>query len=807
MLKNYLVTAWRSLVRRKSYTFINVLGLAVGIAAALLIFLVVSFESSFETFRPGYRQIYHVVTIDKWENGYQYNPGVPQPLTEALRVAFPQAKVAALDKWYGGMITVPHSDGQAATANRKFTENVGLLFIEAQFFDIFKTRWFAGGPDALIQPDKVVLDKTTAAKYFGDWKTAMGRTVILDNLLNLQVAGIIEDARPNTDFQFKVLVSFPTWKQRPMEFYYNPDWQWTSSDHQVFMQLPQGVSADNIDAQLKQMSRVHAVGKIVKTQYLQPLSEMHFDTKIGFPLGDHLTDRNTIRILSSIALLIILMASINFINLSTAQSVGRSKEVGIRKVLGSSRGLLIRQVLLEMALVVAGAVVLAVGLAFLFLPSLRTIAGIPVEVPLLSKDSVIFLVLIVVIVTPLSGIYPAMVLSGFKPVQALKNKISAATVGGVSLRRGLVVVQFAISQLLVIATIVTLKQLHHIHSADLGFNKDAILVIQGRADSASQHKMKPFKDELLTNADVQSVSFVSDVPCSGNNRGSKFHFDHSPQENGWKTFLKMGDTDYFKTFGLQLIAGRGYGQSDTPREVVVNETFLRTEGITDAQMAIGKTIQLGTNPQWLPIVGVVKDFRTNSMREDIKPIVLTAKASFESQLAIKIRTPNLSKTVAELQKRWQAAYPEYDYSATFLDESIAQFYQQEDQLSVIYRWFAGVAIFISCLGLYGLVAFTVTQKTREIGVRKVLGASVRSIVVLFSREFMVLITVSFVLAAPLGWYFMNGWLQSFVSRTVIGIDVFLPAIIGSMVLAWLSVGYKAISAAYADPVKSLRSEG
>ena len=806
MLKNYLTIAWRNLVRRKSYALINILGLAVGIAACLLIFVVVTFETSFETFRPGYRQIYHVVTREKWDNGYAYNPGVPVPLTEALRVSFPQAQVAAINKWYGGMITVPRVDAQAGTALRKFTENTGLLFMEAQFFDIFQANWLAGSPRALAQPNMVVLDKSTATKYFGDWKVAMGRTLVLDNLLNLQVAGIIEDARPNTDFPLKVLVSFSTWKQRPMEFFYNTDWQAVNSDHLVFMRLPVGESVDRINAQLDALSRTHSVGKIIKTQSLQPLADMHFDTRYGYPLGDHMTDRGTIRILSSIALLIILMASINFINLSTAQSVSRSREVGIRKVLGSSRGQLIRQVLGEMALIVIVAVIVAVGIAYLSLPALRQMAGIPDAVPLLTGSSLVFLAVVLVMVTLLSGIYPAMVLSGFKPVLALKNKVTATTVGGISLRRGLVVVQFAVSQLLLIATIVTLKQLHHIHGADLGFNQEAVLVIPGRADSMSIHKMQPFKNQLLQEADVQAVSFISDVPCSDNNRGAKFHFDHSSKESAFLTFMKMGDADYFKTFGLQLIAGRAYEQSDTPREVVVNETFLKKVGVSDPASAIGKTIQLGKNPQWLPIVGVVKDFRTNSLREDLKPIVLEAQAGMESELAIKLRTQHMSKTVTELQKRWEAAYPEYDYTGFFFDESIAQFYKQEDQLSLVYRWFAGIAIFISCLGLYGLVSFTVTQKTREVGVRKVLGASVSSIVYLFSREFMVLIVISFALAVPLGWYLMNSWLQNFVYRTSLGVDVFLPAIIGSMVLAWLSVGYKAVKAAYADPVKSLRSE-
>lgn len=808
MLKSYFKIAWRNIVRHKGYAAINVSGLTVGIAACLLIFVVIQFELSFETFRPNYKNIYHVVSQQKREYGFSYSPGIPVPSTDALRLDFPQAKVAAINLSYGSQITVSDGVGANSSVNdKKFTEDNGVMFMEPQFFDIFKADWLAGDASVLKQPEMVVIDKSHAIKYFGDWKNAMGKSLKMDNEINLKVAGIIEDAKANTDFPLKVLVSFVTWKKHGNAYNYNYDWHSTSSNYQTFMLLPPTESADRINAQLKNFHHKHSgdKGQTKKIEFLQPLADMHFDTRFGNTIGDHITSKATIRTLIFIAVLIIIMASINFINLSTAQSVGRSKEVGIRKVLGSSRRQLIGQVIGETAIIVASAVILSVVIAKTLLPYLKNIASVPDDISLLSMGSVLFLVTVMIVVILLSGIYPALVVSGFKPVLALKNKITAASIGGVPLRRALVVAQFAISQLLIIGTIIAVKQMNFVNEADLGFNKEAILVIPGYTDSVSLKKIESFKDRLLQNPDVKAATFASDVPSSDNNWGTNFVFNNSKKDNGITTYLKYGDADYFKTFGLHFAAGKGYEQGDTARQVVVNEAFLHKLGINNPSEAIGKTVSF-EGSTWLPIVGVVKDFKTNSLREEVKPIIISPKKNVESEVAIKIETKNLNRTVATLQKLWENTYPEYAYNGYFLDDNIAKFYMQENQMALIYKIFAGIAIFISCLGLYGLVSFMVVQRTKEVGVRKVLGASIGSIVYLFSKEFMILIVVSFVIAVPLAWYMMTGWLQNFVYRIHISIDVFLIAVVTSILLAWFTVGYKAVKAALVNPVKSLRSE-
>jgi putative ABC transport system permease protein len=702
MIKNYLKIAWRNIIRHKGYSAINVAGLGVGIAACLLIFVVIQYELSFDTFQPNYKNIYRIVTQTNHQDGIDYNPGVAAPAVDAFRLAFPQAKVAGLESSYGSQLTVPANSGNPGS-DKKFIEDVGVMFIEPQYFDIFSSNWLAGQPSVLKDPDMVVIDKSSAAKYFGDWKNAMGKTLKMDNVLTLKVAGVIDDAPKNSDFPLKVLVSYITWKQHPKQYFYFNNWNMVSSNHQVFMLFPSSMPLSVINQQFKTFSDKQfnnkGVGK--KYQVVQPLSTLHFDTRFGNTLGDHITKTATLRTLSLIAILIIVMASINFVNLSTAQSVGRSKEVGIRKVLGSSRYQLVVQVIGETAIIVVIAVLLALVIAKITLPYLKNVASVPDTIALINTGTVLFLAGITLIVIVLSGLYPALIVSGFKPVLALKNKINAASVGGIPLRRTLVVAQFAISQLLIIGTLVAVNQMDFVNKADLGFNKDAVLIIPGYTDSISLRKMQSFKQRLLQNPAVQSASFTTDAPSSDNNRATNFYFNHSRKDPGFDLFLKIADADYFKTFGLRFVAGKGYDPSDTMRQAVVNQTLLAKLGIRRPEDAIGKTISLGGG-SWASITGVVEDFKTNSLREAVKPTVIYPQKVFESEAAVKIRTKNLSKTVASIQKLWENTYPDYAYNGFFLDENIAHFYNQENQLALVYKVFALIAILFHVWGYTAL---------------------------------------------------------------------------------------------------------
>jgi ABC-type antimicrobial peptide transport system permease subunit len=498
------------------------------------------------------------------------------------------------------------------------------------------------------------------------------------------------------------------------------------------------------------------------------------------------------------------MACINFINLSTAQAVSRSKEVGVRKVLGSNRIQLFWQVLGETGIIVLISMALAFAIAWICMPYINHIASIQEPINLFSWQSFAFAMVITIVVTILSGFYPSFVVSRFNPSLALKNKITSATVGGISLRRGLVVLQFAISQILIIGTIVAVSQMNFVQHADLGFNKEAILVLNSNADSVIVGRQPAFKQQLLQIPGIQSVSFSSDVPSSDNNWASNFAYDHRPDED-FSIFMKLGDEDYIKTYGLQLAAGRWYEKSDTMNEVVINETLLRKLNVKDPTAAIGKEIRTGRSP-WRTIVGVVKDFKSNSLRQDLQPLLLGERSKYYSTTGIKLKTNNLSRIQAAVQEAWNKVNPEYAYTSAFMDENINNFYRQEQQLSLLYKIFAGIAIFISCLGLYGLVSFMAVQRTKEVGIRKVLGASAAHIIYLFSKEFTLLIIIAFAIAVPVAYYLMNGWLNNFVFRVNMGPGVFVLAIAASIILAWLTVGYKSIKAALSNPVKNLRSE-
>ena len=474
-------------------------------------------------------------------------------------------------------------------------------------------------------------------------------------------------------------------------------------------------------------------------------------------------------------------------------------------MLGGTRLQLLWQMMGETAIIVTISIVLAITIALIAVPYLKYFINLKGNLSLFTTSSIIFLVAVALFVTLLSGFYPSLILSGFKPALALKNKINSTSIGGISLRRGLVVLQFTISQVLIIGTIAAISQMNFIRKADLGFQKEAVLVLDGVTDSVVVARQPSFKSELLSIPGIESVSLSSDPPSSENSWSSNFAFNGSSEDEKYEIYRKHGDEDYFKTYGLQLLAGRGFTKSDSSREIVVNETLLQKLGIKNPADIIGKTIKLGGNV-WLPIVGVVKDFKNNSLRDNVKPTMISCNNVTYTATAIKIRSSNIPATQQKIQSTWDKYFPEYVNSSSFMDERIAKFYEQEEKLSLLYKIFAGLAIFISCLGLFGLVSFMAVQKTKEVGIRKVLGASVGNIVYLFSKEFTVLIIIAFVIAAPLAWYMMNNWLNNFVYRIPLGAGIFIMAVIASIVIAWLTVGYKAISAALANPVKSLRSE-
>jgi putative ABC transport system permease protein len=804
MIKAYLKIAWRNITKRKGYSFINIGGLAVGIAACLLLFTVVRYELSYDSFQPNYKQIYRIVMQDDFADGVDYTPGIPFPALEAVRTTFPQFTTGALFAGYGSQVTVLESN---AIASKKFIEQTGVFFCDPQFLKVFNYTWLAGSPAVLDEPNTTVLTQKMANKYFGNWQDAVGRFLKLDNVATVKVAGIIQDPRANSDFPLGVVSSYATVKAHSKTYGYSTDWGNTTSNFQLYMLLPEHVSPNRINAQLVQFSRQNyqAEKTSKRTNFLQPLSELHFDSRFG-NFGDHTISKSTLLTLSLIGMFIVIMACINFINLSTAQAVGRSKEVGIRKVLGSNRLQLFRQVMGETFFIVVIALIVAVIIAAICLPYIKHIASIKEQLNLFTWQTMLFLLALGVAVTFLAGLYPSLILSGFKPALALKNKITSATVGRTSLRKGLVVTQFAISQILIIGTIVAVSQMNYVHNADLGFNKEALYIINSNTDSVIQSRQEAFKHNLLHVPGIQAVSFSSDVPSSDNNWSGNFGFDHKPDEK-FNIFRKAADEDYFKTYGLQIVAGRAFTKSDTVKEIVLNETVVEKLGFKNPNDIIGKEIRSGGGRNvWKTVVGVVKDFNTNSLREEVKPLMLFSRKDRYAVTGIKLRSTNIPKIQKTIEAAWNQHFPEYAYVGSFMDQNIARFYQQEDQLSLLYKIFAGIAIFISCLGLYGLVSYMALQKTKEIGIRKVLGGTITHILWIFGREFFILLVVAFLIAAPVAWWVMNNWLQDFEFRIPVSPWIFILSILISIVVAACTVGYRSIRAAIVNPIKSLRTE-
>lgn len=811
MLQNYLRLALRHLLKNRLYATINIAGLAVGVAACLLIFRLVHYELSFNTSFKHYDRIGRIVTNDfTHTEGASFTPGIPVPAMDEMQQKVPAFAQFARTHTMWPTITVPSAPG--SFLGRKIPtddDHETAIFTEPAFFAIFDWSWLAGdATSALQEPNSVVLSEKMAEKCFGAWQMAIGQTVIMDNMTLLTVRGVVSNPPPNSDFQCHIFVSYETLKKAPDLYYYYPEWGSTSSNEQAFTLLTdahQWAAADAALAQVGQEyykknprgTRVHA---------FQRLRDVHYDERYGSPAGNHLMEKSRLWILAFIGALGLAMACFNFVNLATAQAASRSREVGVRKSLGGSRGQLVRQFMGETIVIVAFSVVLGAVLAWIGAPLLQYISDVPASQRFLSEPAVLlFLLIATVVVSVLGGFYPALVLSGFEPVRALKNSITSSTIGGVSLRKALVVTQFVIAQALMIGTLVTISQMNFLKKMDLGFQPDLVYVVQGiGADSSSIQRFERFKNQIKAIPAVLSFSFSSDVPSSSNNWASNFAYNGT-EDAPFSTFMKIVDADYFQTYGLDLVAGRALAASDTVKEYIVNELLLKKLGITDPQEAIGKTFRLGGG-QRKTIVGVVRNFTANSAHEEMKPMIIFSRRSDYSTAGIKIRPENLQATTRDIQRIFEQTFPEQVFDGQFMDEIIAEFYRDEARFSALCKGFAGLAIFISCLGLYGLATLMAFQRTKEIGIRKVLGASNSSVVGLLSRDFLVLVLIAAVVAVPLAYYAMYTWLQDFQYQTPLSWWLFASTIGLAMAVAFLTVGLRTLSAARANPVDSLKSE-
>ena len=799
MFRNYFKTALRSLQANKLYSTLTVAGLGVGITVCLVIFVYIGYEKSFDAFYSKKASIYRIMTKGN-------NPGdnaiscVPTPLPTTLAHDFPDWKVTGLWSFYDLQVKTLDQDGKVEKA---FKEKDGIFSVDAAFFHIFDIPWLAGdAKHALSDKNSVVLSRQVAERYFGDWRKAMGRNLrALGPKNSFRVTGILADPPPNTDLKMDVVFPYAM-----MGFDKSKDWYSMNSSHGCYILLPPGVNPTAADRQLIAFSKKYRTPDNKNIQLLQSLTEVHFDEVGGNFSGKTITAAR-IRSLWLIAAFILLIACVNFINISTAQAINRAKEVGVRKVLGGGRRQLRMQFLLEALLLVMAGVLLSVMLTALLITPINNMLDIPISLAVFQQREVwLFLAATIITVTFLAGFYPALVLSRFNPITALKAKLASRSARGLTLRRGLVVFQFVIAQALIIGTFLVVRQLNYFTHAPMGFDKAAIVTVPFPSDSLSRTKRSFLRDRLMAIRDIRAVSYHNSTPATDGSWWSPLKFDRSPKDAPFAAIEKWVDANYLTTYSLPLTVGRNFTNTDSIREFVVNETFVRKLGLSHPADVLNKQLIMGDGNNTGMIVGVVKDFHQSTFKDSLAPMVLFSGSRFYNSAGIKMTGENLPATIASIREVWSQVYPDFVFEYQFLDEMIAGFYKEEAKMSLFYTIFASIAIFLSCLGLYGLASFMAVQRVKEVGIRKVLGATAANIIYLFSKEFMLLISIAFLIASPIAWYFVNKWVQQYAFRIPISGWIFVAGGVSALVIALATVSFQAFKAAMVNPVKNLRSE-
>ena len=712
-------------------------------------------------------------------------------------------------------ISVPVTDKKEP---KIFKHERNVIFADSNYFNLVPYTWIAGSPKtSLRSPYQTVLTESNAKLYFPNLSATqvVGKEIYFDDTIRATITGIVKDLKENTDFTFKTFMAYATLEKTSLKPENWEEWNSTNGAQQLFVKPSVVTSPAQIEKQIAQLYKKYKTkdpnDHSITWHTLQPLSDIHFNADYG---GYDLPPANkpTLYGLLAVAAFLLLLGCINFINLTTGHASQRAKEIGIRKTMGSSKKQLIIQFLSETFLLTLLATLLSVILTPLILKAFSGFIPEGLHFNLTGESNIIlFLVALMIVVTLLSGFYPAMILSGYKPVLVLKNQAYANTgkTRSAWLRKSLTISQFVIAQVFIMATILVSKQIHYSLNKDMGFKKDAILYFNTNYyDTVRNHKYV-LMDKLRAIPEIAMVSMLSNPPSSNSTWSGTMKYKDGKKEIESDVQQKFGDSNYIKLFHLKLLAGRNISTTDTVTSLLINETYAHILGFQKPEQAIGKMLEW--SDKQIPVVGVVGDFIQKSLHESVKPLVIGSWNNVERNFSIALQRQNdagtaWKTTISKIEKAFKEVYPEDDFDYNFFDEDIAKYYTAEQNISSLLKWSTGLAIFISCLGLLGLVIYTTTQRTKEIGVRKVLGASVSQIVSLISKDFILLVLFAFVIAAPLAWIGMNKWLQNFAFRTEISWWIFLSAAAIMIVIALLTLGFQTIKAAIANPVKSLRTE-
>jgi putative ABC transport system permease protein len=774
MFRNYLKIALRHISRYKGYSFINVFGLAIGMACCILILLWVQDELSFDKFHENADDIYRLTTTTPtsvWSSS-------PWALMPTLKEEFPEVNKGT---WYG------ETENPVRYEEKAFNEHCAL--VSPEFFEIFSFPFKKGDPKtAFANLNSAVVTERTAEKYFGE-KDPIGQVIHFDNRVDLVVTGVIEDVPPNSSLQFDLLT-------HAAQVFGEQRLQTWSADCASYALLHRNVNAEEFGRKIKDTINKHLGENMYKLYAgLQPLKKVHLYSLNG-------TDPVVyVYLFSAIAVIVLLIAGINFVNLSTARSSKRAKEVGMRKVIGATRNDVLRQFFGESVLLAVFALVMAVLLVYLALPAFNSLAEKQMSLNFAHNFEILVGILLIAVLTGiLSGIYPALFLSSFQPVRALKNTAAKGSKGG-RFRKGLIVIQFTASIVLIVSTTVVFKQMHFIRSTDLGFNREQIVTI--RTSRELRRNYQVIKQELLEDRRIQNVTAASSIPLNVNNNNPVYWEGRTAEHPEQMNFACV-DYDYFETFDMKMAHGRSFSK-DFPtdrKNYIINEAALKLTGFRDP---VGKMFSMNQNEGEL--IGVVKEFHGTSLHSDIRPIVFCLYQNLPYfHMFVKIDSADIPETIANIKKTINKFNPNFIFSFSFLDEEFDRQYRNEERLSQIFNDFTFLAIFVSCLGLFGLASFSAEQKTKEIAVRKVLGASVSKIVGMLSKDVLILVGMANVIAWPLAYVLMKNWIRSYSYHTRIHIWMFFGAGIIALLIALFTVSYQSIKAALKNPAESLKYE-
>lgn len=812
MFTNYLKTAWRNIIRHKVFTAVNIGGLSLGICACVVIYLIVSYELSFDTFHPGKERIYRVMGDVTESTGEKLHfARVPPPVSLDGRSTLSGLDALAGIIPYNAKISIPEGNDLVRHFESRSGETHFLTTViaEPQYFDIFKYDWLAGNANAALHdPFTVVLTESRARQYFGPGPLdkLIGRQVVYEDSLKVAVSGIIKDWTKNTDLGFTDFISFSTLRSSFLRDKIRIDsWAQGNMSAWVFMKLAKKSTPAQINAQMTALVKTHADLQTKLALRLEPLSAIHFNADIiENPIRT--AHMPTLYSLMSIAVFILILAIINFVNLSTAQSIRRAKEVAVRKVLGSSRTSLVFQFLTETLLLTLFSVLLAIALVKPVLSEFRSFIPIGVSFHFFNPETLIFLIFVTIITSISAGLYPARIVSSGLPVLSLRGP--AAQKGGEKwlLRKGLIVFQFTVSLVFIIGSIVIADQLRYTRQKDLGFTTDAIITVETpKGEGFAKVSLAAQKIKNIPGIDKVALQWLS--PMTANPRGMKLKFKSADEKDFWVTQV-AGNEDFMPLYNIKLLAGRNLVKSDSVNEFVINESLSRSMGNKKAEEAIGKMLYWNDKPY--PIVGVAADFHTSSLHDPITPLCIINRADRESALAIRLASNGkhpgmINATLSQMEKIWKQVYPSASFDYRFYDESLALLYEKDQQTAKLMNTSMIVTIFISCIGLFGLALFTAKKRAKEISIRKVLGASVANIATMLSKDFVVLVVIALFIASPIAWYFMNQWLHGFAYRIQINGWVFILSGITAILVTLLTVGFQALKAAIVNPIKNLRT--